>query len=82
MTTPRPAFDLATAVSADGLAAHRAAVDHLVATARTAGVCRALVAIVADPSHPEIARMRALGRVLAELDHLAATPAPRRLVAA
>ena len=79
-STFRPTFDLAAAVSTDGIAAHSARVDHFVAGARAAGVRPALVSILADPSQPEVARMRALGRVLAELDR--ATPAPTHHLAA
>ncbi len=78
--TLRPTFDLAAAVSADGIAAHSGRVDHFVVTARAARVRPALVSILADPSQPEVARMRALGRILAELDR--ATPAPTRHLAA
>jgi len=72
MTSPlHPTFDLATAVATRGVAANAAAVDQLVAAARRAGVRHALVTTLADPSQPDIVRMRALGRVLAELDHVA-----------
>jgi hypothetical protein len=74
-TTSRPTFDLATAVVTDGLAPHAAAIADLVAAAYLAGVRPGLVSLLSDRSQPDVARMRALGRVLAELDRVSSTPA-------
>jgi hypothetical protein len=64
-----PAFDeLAHAVVADGVAAHAAALNQLVAAAYAAGVSSTLIGIVSDRAQPEVARLRALGRILAALD--------------
>lgn len=64
-----PSFDeLADAVVVDGVAAHADTLRQLASVAYEAGVSPALVAIVADRAQPEVARLRALGRVLAALD--------------
>jgi hypothetical protein len=68
-TTTIPSFDeLADAVVADGVAAHADTLTTLAAAAYSAGVSRQLITLLTDRSQPEVARMRALGRVLAQLD--------------
>ena len=68
-TRNHPAFDeLATAVIADGVAAHAAALNQLAAAAYAAGVSTTLIGIISDRTQPEVARLRALGRILAALD--------------
>jgi hypothetical protein len=47
--------------------------DLLLGRARRQGVTPILIAIVADPTEPDVARLRAFGRILVELDC-----APRR----
>lgn len=63
--TPTQAEALAEAVAVDGIAAHHPSVAALAAAARAAGVAPTLAAIVADPDQPEVARLRALGRLVA-----------------
>jgi hypothetical protein len=78
-----PAFDeLAHAVVADGVAAHAAALSQLVAAAYTAGVSNTLIGIVADRTQPEVARLRALGRILAALESPSEPQAPASTTAA
>jgi hypothetical protein len=68
-TRIHPAIDeLAHAVVADGVAAHAAALNQLVAVAYAAGVSTTLIGIVGDRTQPEVARLRALGRILAALE--------------
>ena len=55
------ALDLAT----DGIARHELAVLDVVRAARAAGVSPTLVDILADPAQPEVARLRAFGRIAA-----------------
>ena len=57
-------LDLADAVAADGVAAHRPAVAELVAWARTRGVRPVLVEILEDPTTPDAVHQRALGRLI------------------
>jgi hypothetical protein len=72
-----PAFDeLAAAVVADGVAAHADTLRQLAAVAYAAGVSNTLIAIVADRTQPEVARLRALGRILAALDTPSEPQAP------
>jgi hypothetical protein len=64
-----PAIDeLAHAVVADGVAAHAAALNQLASVAYAAGVSTTLIGIVSDRTQPEVARLRALGRILAALE--------------
>ena len=81
--TPQTSFSrLADAVAADGLTAHNDALADLAAIAYRSGVRSRLLAVLTDRSQPEVARERALGRVLAELDTIAATPVRDIAVAA
>jgi hypothetical protein len=77
MTSRTPALDqlldLADAVAADGVAAHRPAVADVVACARGHGVRPVLVEILEDPSAPEAVHQRALGRLIVAL----CAPAPQ-----
>ena len=73
--TPTEAIELAEAVVADGFGSHRAQLAALFAGARRRGVNPVLVAIAADPTEPEVARLRALGRVVVEYSRLAEPPA-------
>jgi hypothetical protein len=72
---PRPGDrlpDLAWALSCDGLGAHEVSIRQVVSWARAADVSPVLVGILADPSEPEVARLRAFGRIataLAECGH-------------
>lgn len=85
--TTSPFFDeLAFAVAADGVAAHAAALRTLAERALASGVPARLVALLTDDTQPEVARQRALGKVLALLDNVDGTPetpaAPARVLAA
>lgn len=64
--TPTASQQLAESVVADGVGAHRAAIVALVADARRLGVNPVLADIVTDPSGPDVARERALGRLVVE----------------
>ncbi len=68
---PDLAWDLAT----DGFSGHENAVLAVVRAARQRGVSPVLVDILADVRQPEVARLRAFGRIAVAL--AAATPAPR-----
>ena len=63
--------DLAWDLASDGFVGHEAAVRQVVRTARIEGVAAGLTGVLADPRQPEVARLRAFGRVAAVL----ATPA-------
>ena len=81
--TPKTSFSrLADAVAADGVTAHHDALADLAAIAYRSGVRSRLLAVLTDRSQPEVARERALGRVLAELDTIATAPARDIAVAA
>jgi hypothetical protein len=60
------AHHLAEAVAADGFDPHREALAALVAAAGRRGVSSVLLAVVADPGEPTVARERALGRIVGE----------------
>ena len=78
-----PAFDeLAHAVVADGVAAHAATLNQLAAVAYAAGVSTTLISIVTDRNQPDVARLRALGRVLAALESPSEPQAPASTTAA
>lgn len=62
-------------VAAAGLAAAEQRIAAVVGVARREGRAGPLVAVVADRTQPAVARERALGRLLAELE---AAPAPDR----
>jgi hypothetical protein len=63
--------DLAWDLASDGFVGHEAAVRQVVRTAYAQGVSAGLTGVLADVRQPEVARLRAFGRVAAEL----ATPA-------
>jgi hypothetical protein len=64
----RQAMDrLAEGIAADGITAHEAAVTHVLAAARTARLNPVLVAVLADPREPAVARGRAFGRIAVAL---------------
>jgi len=66
--TSRPTLDalldLADAVAADGVAAHRPAVDRLVRWARARGIRPVLLDVLDDPRSIEPVHQRALGRLI------------------
>ena len=57
-------FDLAWALSSDGFNGHEGSIRQVVTAARAAGVSSVVVGILADPSEPEVARLRAFGQVV------------------
>ena len=63
--------DLAWDLASDGFVGHEAAVRQVVRTAYAQGVSAGLTGVLADARQPEVARLRAFGRVAAAL----ATPA-------
>ena len=69
---------IASDIDALGVAANETAIAMVVAQADVAGVDHLLLSVLADPSHPEIARARAFGRVATALTtSTAPTGAPR-----
>jgi hypothetical protein len=66
MSTPQLA-QLAWDLDSRGFEGHEVAVRQVVRAARAAGLSRTLVDILADPTEPEFARLRAFGRVAAAL---------------
>jgi hypothetical protein len=68
MTSSTPTMDqlldLADAVAADGVAAHRQAVDDLVGWARARGLRPVLLEVLEDPAVPDAVHQRALGRLI------------------
>ena len=62
--------DLAWDLASDGFVGRENAVRQVVRTARSQGVPSVLTEVLADPSEPAAARLRAFGRVAA----LLATP--------
>ncbi len=66
-------FDLARDLEHDGFQGHELSIRQVARSARAAGVSSVLVDILSDPSEPEVARLRAFGRVAAAL--AAAAPA-------
>jgi hypothetical protein len=71
--------DLAWDLASDGFAGRERAVRQVVLTARGQGLPTALTEILADPGEPEVARLRAFGRIAALL---AAAPPPGRVTRA
>jgi hypothetical protein len=69
---------LAWALGSDGIDGHEDSFRHVVSSAHAAGVSSVLIEILADPTQPEIARLRAFGRVAAAL--AASAPASRARV--
>lgn len=67
MRTPRPTQPtIAELVAADGFDAHEAALREWLSQVDARGRSPVLLAIVADPEAPEVARLRALGRLMVE----------------
>ena len=66
MSTPH-LVDLAWDLESSGFEGHEVAVRQVVRSARAAGVSRTLVDVLADPTEPEVARLRAFGRIAAAL---------------
>ena len=60
--------DLAERVATEGPAAAGAELRRFIREARRRSATPLLVAILADPSQPEVARQRAFGKLHAELD--------------
>jgi hypothetical protein len=67
-------LDLAAAVAADGVAAHRPAVAEVVICAREQDLRPVLLEILEDPCAPEAVHQRAFGRLIVAL----CAPAPER----
>ncbi len=59
---------LAQNVDTRGLAAVEGDVREITVAARTAGVSPVLVAVLADPREPEVARIRALAKIRMALE--------------
>jgi hypothetical protein len=59
---------LAQKVDARGLVAVEGFVRDITVAARNAGVSPVLVAVLADPNEPEVARIRALGKIRMALE--------------
>jgi hypothetical protein len=59
--------DLAWYLASDGFVGRENAVRQVVRTARAQGVPAVLTEVLADPSEPAVARLRAFGRVAALL---------------
>jgi len=57
-------LDLADAVAADGVAAHRPAVAELVDWARQRSLRPVLLEVLEDPAVPDAVHQRALGRLI------------------
>jgi hypothetical protein len=79
MNTQNPHLDaLGHAIALDGFGPHEAEVASIVELGFNAGLSRVLLGVVADPAEPEVARTRALGRVLVALGRSRAADVPRR----
>jgi len=59
--------DLAAAVERDGVAAHHRHLRQVALDARRAGLSPVLADVLADADAPEVARLRAFGRLAAQL---------------
>jgi len=59
--------ELAADLASDGIAGHEPAVRDVVREARRVSVSPVLTGILADPRQPEVARLRAFGRIAARL---------------
>jgi hypothetical protein len=66
MSTPH-LVELAWDLESRGFEGHEVAVRQVVRSARAAGLSRTLVDVLADPTEPEVARLRAFGHVAAAL---------------
>ena len=73
MSTPQ-LLQLAWDLEFRGFAGQEVALRPVIRAARVVGVSSTLVDILADPSEPEVARMRAFGRVAAALAAADAKP--------
>jgi hypothetical protein len=58
---------LAEDLVSDGFVGHEAAVRQVVRSARMAGLSAVLIGVLADPREPEVARLRAFGRLAGSL---------------
>jgi hypothetical protein len=76
MNTSIDLASLAWDLESHGLSGRNDAVLRVARWARVAGVNRVLVDVLADPSAPEPARLRAFGRIATELAHVAARTEP------
>jgi hypothetical protein len=74
-STPARYAELADRLATHGPAALERELRGLIRDARRHGVTPVLVTILADPVQPDVARQRAFGRIVAELDR----PRKRRL---
>jgi hypothetical protein len=72
---PTDLLELAWDLESDGFVGHEAAVHQVVRTARAHGLSAVLVDVLADPRQPDVARLRAFGRIAASLDAVATSPA-------
>jgi hypothetical protein len=73
MSTPQ-LTDLAEDLAVDGFGGHEHAVRDVVRAARQRGVAPLLVAVLADPREPEVARLRAFGRIAVALSAVETAP--------
>ena len=76
MSTPH-LTELALDLASDGFGGHEHAVRSVVRSARDRGVAPTLVAVLADPRQPEVARLRAFGRIAVALAEAPAAPRVR-----
>jgi hypothetical protein len=76
MTTPQ-LLHLASDLESFGFSGQEVALRPVIRAARAAGVTSVLVDVLADPSEPEVARLRAFGRVATELATVASTDTVR-----
>ena len=74
----RDLTELAWDLASDGFLGHEAAVRDVVRTARAHGASAVFIDVLADVRQPEVARLRAFGRLAAELaafdTHVGAVP--------
>jgi hypothetical protein len=67
---------LAWELESRGFAGQEAAVRQVVRSARALGLSRVVVDVLADPDEPEVARLRAFGRVAVQLSAAEPTTPP------
>ena len=60
-------LELAWALSSDGFDGHEDSISQVVRWARAARVTPVVVGVLADPTEPEVARLRAFGHVATAL---------------
>ena len=83
--TPTAAQQLAESVVADGFTAHRTALAAFLGAAERRGANPVLLAVAGNAAEPEVARLRALGRLVVELagsshrSETAAVPSTRQV---